>query len=802
MRRIGLLKRQPPPQAATAAGANQPVTNQAPMVTMVTAPALATGESGPRFDHRGRLIAHSILGSPADYYRLAVAKGRLKPDEVPPEAREEDTVAERNPPINPPQNPPCGPPFPAPAADMAALNNWEMRMAERKRLQGRISKLLDRPVSDLVMNSAEHQRSDIEEKDLISRAIPFYDYGKGYRCGSEFWQQPERIGDAATGIHATPTLIDRGYPPPLERVGLPSAVQVERGGLPTSAAPTAAASSSSVPASPRYPWKRHRQPESYLLARTAQLADVINELEPHRPDFRQLVVVGRGEVGEAEVGRQIGVDRDQLRPTSAVAPSVQGPANVKSPGQPEQKHRVTGPSMLFGGQPARWLGDPHRYRGSPGIEARVFLDSMVGQPTSQYLEFENDGTTVLFYRWRRLEQANPFGLVKPPVRRFYFDTSGGALLPGELMHFPFIFKSNQPGLFTERWRLDTTPSLLGGADLTVTLRGVSLETDGNVEVRAELDNSLAHRRAVRLVDDILKELLNSLPLDGRRRSSFSDDFQDELEAFRLANSNLAVCQLGRRWWQPDAALLTRLRRFYATTVSTGEKARSADDWDLSLSTLRRRLLLLPAASKTSSASSSALSASLAPSAAAAQGVGRLYALVNDRMSFRMDWACCNRRQRSYVLCYRIVLETMDNIFNLWQYQRYMSGLPEIEAEFPDPASRRSRLAGGRRQRQQQTATPSSATSRIGTDSARSSQRSRPVTKDGRMSPKQQLHRHNRLLQQKQQQQQEELLGFNSPDRETADQVCSDKIYAATYCLLVRMVEQVADVCEETTETEP
>ena len=53
----------------------------------------------------------------------------------------------------------------------------------------------------------------------------------------------------------------------------------------------------------------------------------------------------------------------------------------------------------------------------------------------------------------------------------------GVILPGETMKFPFVFKSPNAGVFTEQWKFETRPVIIGGADLIVTLRGVALQED-------------------------------------------------------------------------------------------------------------------------------------------------------------------------------------------------------------------------------------------------------------------------------------------------------------------------------------
>ena len=63
------------------------------------------------------------------------------------------------------------------------------------------------------------------------------------------------------------------------------------------------------------------------------------------------------------------------------------------------------------------------------------------------------------------------------------------MLPGETLRFPFVFKSECAGVFTEQWLLETRPVLCGGAALALTLRGVALQEDKYEKQREELEVS-------------------------------------------------------------------------------------------------------------------------------------------------------------------------------------------------------------------------------------------------------------------------------------------------------------------------
>lgn len=50
------------------------------------------------------------------------------------------------------------------------------------------------------MNQGDAYRIKQEVRHVIDRSIPAVDYGKGYRVGSEFWNQRPLIGDELTGV--------------------------------------------------------------------------------------------------------------------------------------------------------------------------------------------------------------------------------------------------------------------------------------------------------------------------------------------------------------------------------------------------------------------------------------------------------------------------------------------------------------------------------------------------------------------------------------------------------------------------
>ena len=66
----------------------------------------------------------------------------------------------------------------------------------------------------------------------------------------------------------------------------------------------------------------------------------------------------------------------------------------------------------------------------------------------------------------------------------------GVILPGRNLTLDFIFKSPNPGIFSETWEIVTRPVLLsnnGQCPLYVTLKGVSFQPDLYQEKRDKIE---------------------------------------------------------------------------------------------------------------------------------------------------------------------------------------------------------------------------------------------------------------------------------------------------------------------------
>ncbi|XP_035198592.1 MYCBP-associated protein-like isoform X2 [Oxyura jamaicensis] len=414
-----------------------------------------------------------------------------------------------------------------PPSEHRALQNWHRNMAIRKKQEKYLGEILQKPENELLMSISEDYRQIQEERDLIDRSLPALFPGKGYRTGSEFWSQPERIGDELTGLMLTLTQRERGYPAPVTHVGKPHTVRMETGLKPPK----------------RIPFRLTWDKSLFLKRRRQELKSVLEELDFYKPDLDGLEVIGKGQ------------------PFTSV--SMQSPPCSTSSEKPETldslgdyydlvPEAVWGPSLDFCGQPARWINCITSCRHIVGIAARLTFETVAGEKAESFLTVSNDGTAAVWYNWRRLLQQIPSRETKR-MQCFYFDARPGVILPGETRKFVFLFKSERAGIFSESWEFRTHPLLLGGALLQVTLWGIAVYEDKLADLREKLESDLAAKEGAAIVEETLKELLVRIRTPERTPSPV-DAYVTEEDLFHRKNPKLhyqhrVVKQLQELWRQ-------------------------------------------------------------------------------------------------------------------------------------------------------------------------------------------------------------------------------------------------------------
>ncbi|KFP15117.1 MYCBP-associated protein, partial [Egretta garzetta] len=483
--------------------------------------------SGPGlFDGSEEILPHHILGSLQEFKMEALARGNTQVADfievshqgVTAAPLKEERGGEKNKKVRQTS-----------LAEHKALQNWHHNMAIRKKQEKYLGEILQRPENELLMSISEDYRQIQEERDLIDRSLPALLPGNGYRRGSEFWSQPERIGDELTGLTMTLTQRERGYPEPVTHVGKPHTVRMETGLKPPK----------------RIPFHLTWDKSLFLKHRRQELKSVLEELGFYKPDLDGLEVIGKGQPFTSvsaepfphSTTSEESETLDSLRDYTDVVPEA-----------------VPGPSLDFCGQPARWINCTASCRDEIGIAARLTFETLAGEKAESSLTVSNDGTAAIWYNWMRLPQQIPSRETKGKrMQCFYFDTRPGAILPGETRKFFFLFKSERAGIFSESWEFGTHPLLLGGALLQVTLWGIAVYEDKLADLREKLESDLAAREGATIVEESLKELLARIRTPEHAPSPV-DACVTEEELFHQKNPELryqhqVVKQLHELWRQ-------------------------------------------------------------------------------------------------------------------------------------------------------------------------------------------------------------------------------------------------------------
>ncbi|XP_030915823.1 MYCBP-associated protein [Geospiza fortis] len=415
-------------------------------------------------------------------------------------------------------------------AEHKAFQNWSHHMAMRKKQEKHLGEILHKPENELLMNMSDNYRQIQEERDLIDRSLPALFPGKGYRVGSEFWSLPEQIGDERTGLTLTLTRTECGHPEPLTHVGKPRTVQRETGLKPPKKIPC------------HLNWDK----SLYLKHRRQELKSLLEELGFYKPDLEGLEVIGKGQPFTSvstkaflhtTISEEIEILSDPLGDSFTEVPEAE---------------KV--PSLVFCGEPARWIKGITACRKEIGIAARLTFESLASEKAESFLTVTNDGRASIWYNWMRLPQQIPSRETNGRrVPCFYFDTRPGVILPGETLRFSFIFKSERAGIFSEPWEFRTHPLLLGGALLQVTLWGIAVYEDKLADFREKLESELAAREGASIVKESLNELLKPIRTPERTPSPV-DACVTEEELFHRKNPKLhyqhqVVKQLHKLWRQ-------------------------------------------------------------------------------------------------------------------------------------------------------------------------------------------------------------------------------------------------------------
>nr|XP_019939527.1 PREDICTED: MYCBP-associated protein [Paralichthys olivaceus] len=519
-----------------------------------------SGLEGLRFDDQGMVLPHSILGSLEDFRTYLEVKGETElVKQIPNSQRDasyeiqgrhhckaveeerELSLGHRN-------------------IQGNALQNWQTHMRQRRQQQDQLSNLLHRPVEMLLMNQDNRFRETQEQKEFLNQVMPLIHSRYGYRVGDEFWTLPQRYGDEMSGITATLTQTEQGRREPVTHIGQPSSIRQELG---------IRCAENLRPAS------RSWEQSAYLQHQYQELGELLQDMDFKKPDISGLEVIGFGEPfvtgcrspsPERECEKEEEHKEEKKENFDPLAQSDEARSDV-----------LLGPALRFCGQLATWTGISATNQGEVGISATIMFEALTGERACSHLEMHNEGTTAIFYSWQQLPRQNSFPNLRTQTksRHFYFNSSSGMILPGDIQRVEFIFKSEKPGIDTEVWQLNTHPVLLQGASMQVTLRGVALYQDKTADQRNFMETKLENIVMVKMCRSMVYKMLQGVHTQ-QRPSSPAELYITEEQRFLNRNPKLQYHH------QP----VEDLKRLW-------EEVNPGHTWDLSVHILRRAVLSLP-----------------------------------------------------------------------------------------------------------------------------------------------------------------------------------------------------------------
>ncbi|XP_069576657.1 MYCBP-associated protein isoform X1 [Brachyistius frenatus] len=517
-----------------------------------------TGPEGLRLDNHRKVLPHSILGSSEDFRSYLEAKEEMNQlvkriPESPRDPTSEATGRHRSEAVE--KDIPSG----HRNMQANALQHWDAHMRHRRQQQNLLCDLLDRPVENLLMNQANHFRETQEQRDLLTRVLPLIHSGYGHRVGSEFWSLPQRYGDDMSGIAATLTQTEQGRRETVAHVGQPTSTRQEAG---------------MICAETVRPASRTWNQSAYLQRHYQELREVLLDLDIKQTDISELEVIGKLYCPLLEKEEEEGEHKEMKK------------ENLDALAQDDQVHLdvLLIPALRFCGQLARWTGHAPTnqlqrslHTGDTGISATIIFEALTGERASSQLELHNEGSTAILYSWQQLPVAQSFKKLHSQTSNthFYFNSSSGVIRPGDTQRVEFIFKSEEPGIKTELWRLNTRPVLLQGASIQVTLRGVSLYQDRTADQRLFIETKLEEIVVVKMCRWIVNEMLQGVR-SPERPSSPAELYITEEQQFLSKNPELQYFD------QP----VEGLKRLW-------QEVKPGHHWDLSVQTLRQAVLSLP-----------------------------------------------------------------------------------------------------------------------------------------------------------------------------------------------------------------
>lgn len=381
------------------------------------------------------------------------------------------------------------------------LKNWQKWLQEREKLQNYLGNCLDRRPEELLMNLNEELRLVNEEKTLIdyTKIQTKFDY---YRGNPNFWRLPLELHNkkdpsGRSFLFISETVKDKGVVPMLERVGIPKKISQEKHVYPRT----------------RSIWNQWSDLE-YRQLRLKALKDKIETIQPHYPDFENLIVEGRRAALFQTESKGYSEQTCEIRDVTYEEKSEETRSDQIK--QPKVERTIKSGAYLS------LTINGFNFMPNELNTTKVFLiafgevNTQSKKLVTRYLSIENNSSVPLRISFKRIEQYNLFHDLIPKRQKgvvFFFGRDDLILNAGQKQDYPFRFKASRPGNYEEKWEIQTIPKMWeppAKVLLKLIAFADTISTDQLNKISEDLEKSVRER----LVKDTISELLYNVETRG------------------------------------------------------------------------------------------------------------------------------------------------------------------------------------------------------------------------------------------------------------------------------------------------
>lgn len=316
-----------------------------------------------------------------------------------------------------------------------SLKNWLTWQNEWQKVQAKITDKLQLPAGDLLMNYSTGLQNINQEKRILELAKIPREFDK-YRGNPEFWTLPYALPRKypwckhEPDYFAVKTKKAKNEIPSIDHMGVPNFVLNGTRNI-------------------YQKW----QSSKYRQEQIKKLAEKIQKIVPHWPNFEDLVVIGTKWSGTHVIDDDTEKEEDLHHVSEA--------EDSKNVSQAESKEAIRK-------QPKRLnlTIHGHEFEGNEGTRKIIFNFeyNISDEAIYQELIFENFGLATMRVTFTKLEKFRLFrDIVEERVENcgFYFNKQELVILPKEIKTIPIWFRSTHPGTISESWEISTRPKMWG-----------------------------------------------------------------------------------------------------------------------------------------------------------------------------------------------------------------------------------------------------------------------------------------------------------------------------------------------------